>query len=60
MPEVLLPPPKTDPNAIRRDNVHRDVTITAETIQPAGTPATALTCITLSTARWNLDPPFDN
>ena len=32
MPEVLLPPPKTDPNEVRREHVQRGVTITAETI----------------------------
>jgi hypothetical protein len=60
VPEVLLPPPKTDPNAIRSDNVQRDVTITAETIQPRWYSGDRLDRHQAVDSLWQLDPPFDN
>ncbi len=60
MPEVLLPPPKTDPNAIRRDNVQREVAITADTIQPRWYAGDRLDLHHAVDALWNLDPPFAN
>jgi hypothetical protein len=60
VPEVLLPPPGTDPNAIRRDNVQRDVTITAETIQPRRHAGDRLDLDHAVASLCQLEPPFDN
>jgi hypothetical protein len=60
MPEVLLPPPRTDPNAIRRDNVQREVTITAETIQPRWYAGDRLDLDHAVASLCQLEPPFDN
>jgi hypothetical protein len=60
MPEVLLPPPKTDPNAIRRDNVEREVTITAETIQPRWYAGDRLDLDHAVASLCQLEPPFAN
>jgi hypothetical protein len=60
MPEVLLPPPKTDPNAVRRDNIEREITITADTIQPRWYSGDRLDLHHAVDSLWQLDPPFDN
>lgn len=60
VPEVLVPPPKTDPNAIRRENVQRDVTITADTIQPRWHAGDRLDLDHAVASLCQLEPPCDN
>jgi hypothetical protein len=52
--------PKTDPNAIRRENVQRAVTITAETIQPRRHAGDRLDLDHAVASLCQLEPPFDN
>ena len=60
MPEVSLPPPKTDAGAIRRENVTAGVQIRADTITAKYDALERLDLDHAVQALWYLDPPTCN
>lgn len=60
MPEVSLPPPRTDALAIRREHVAAGVHITADTIIPRWGAGERLDLHHAVGALWHLDPPTYN
>jgi hypothetical protein len=60
VPEVLLPPPRTDSNEVRRENVQHGVTITAETIQPRWYAGDRLDLDHAVASLCQLEPPHEN
>ena len=60
MPEVSLPPPKTDATAIRREHVAAGIHINAGTIHPTLRAGERLDLDHAVQALWYLDPPTFN
>ncbi|MGZ4735777.1 MAG: DUF222 domain-containing protein [Acidimicrobiia bacterium] len=60
MPEVSLPPPRTDPGAIRRQHASAGTYITAETITSKQDAVERLDLGHAVQALWYLDPPIFN